>query len=59
MNAVDEKLSMMSEVEKTEWIHNIARTTNEDQRIIFVNSLTNKQDPSTSTSTNFYFAVRS
>jgi hypothetical protein len=50
MNAVDEKLSMMSEVEKTEWIHNIARTTNEDQRIIFVNSLTNKQVPSLDTS---------
>ncbi|MFT9493945.1 hypothetical protein [Anaerosolibacter sp.] len=44
MKAVDEKLSIMSEVEKTEWIHNIARTTNVNQRIIFLNSLTKKQD---------------
>ncbi|WP_244269563.1 hypothetical protein [Natronincola ferrireducens] len=44
MKAVDEKLSDMSEVEKTEWIHNMARTTNENQRIIFLNSLTKKQE---------------
>jgi hypothetical protein len=44
MKAVDEKLSAMSEVEKTEWIHNMARTTNLNQRIIFLNSLTKKQD---------------
>ncbi|MEW9124628.1 MAG: hypothetical protein AB2421_18100 [Thermotaleaceae bacterium] len=44
MKAVDEKLSAMSEVEKTEWIHNMARTTNGNQRIMFLNSLTKKQD---------------
>lgn len=44
MKAVDEKLSAMSEVEKTEWIHNMARTTNANKRIIFLNSLTKKQD---------------
>lgn len=44
MKAVDEKLSDMSEVEKTEWIRNMARTTNENHRIMFLNSLTKEQE---------------
>ncbi|QUH25718.1 hypothetical protein [Serpentinicella alkaliphila] len=44
MKSVDEKLSSMSEMEKAEWIHNMARTINENQRIIFLNSLTKKQE---------------
>ena len=44
MKAVDEKLSAMSEVEKTEWIHNVARTTKDYKRIAFLNSLSRKQN---------------
>ncbi len=44
MKAVDEKLSSMSEMEKTEWIYNMARTTKEHKRISFLNSLTEKHD---------------
>ncbi|KAB3527456.1 hypothetical protein F8153_12175 [Alkaliphilus serpentinus] len=44
MKEVEEKLSAMSEMEKTEWIHNMARTTKEHERIAFLNSLNEKQD---------------
>lgn len=44
MKAIDEKLLSMSELEKTEWIHNMARITKEHERIIFLNSLDGKQD---------------
>lgn len=44
MKAVDEKLLAMSEMEKTEWIHNMARITKEHERITFLNSLDGKQD---------------
>ncbi len=43
MKAVDEILSNMTEVEKTEWIHNVARTTKEHKRFTFLNSL--KEEP--------------
>ncbi|PWA07901.1 hypothetical protein DCC39_15990 [Pueribacillus theae] len=43
MRAVDKKLSTMSEMEKTEWIHNLARTKKEHERISFLNSLDEKQ----------------
>jgi len=33
MKVVDGKLSSMSEMEKTEWIHNMARTLKEQERI--------------------------
>lgn len=39
LKAVDKKLSIMSETEKNQWIHNIARTTKENGRIAFLNSL--------------------
>ncbi|HZK70963.1 MAG TPA: hypothetical protein VFD03_05510, partial [Clostridia bacterium] len=44
MKVVDEKLSDMSEVEKTKWIHNIARTIKEHKRTEFLNSLMEKQE---------------
>lgn len=44
MKAVDKTLSIMSEMEKTEWIHNMARITKEHERIAFLNSLNEKQD---------------
>jgi hypothetical protein len=44
MKAVDEKLSTMSEVDKSNWIHNIARTTSKSERIKFLNSLSENQD---------------
>ncbi len=44
MTAVDNRLSAMSETEKTEWIHNLARTKKENERIAFLNSLDEKQD---------------
>lgn len=44
MKSVDKKLSVMSETEKTKWIHNMARTTKEHGRIVFLNSLNGKQD---------------
>ncbi|WP_411680054.1 hypothetical protein [Clostridium thailandense] len=39
IKAVDEKLSTMSESEKEKWIHNLARTIQEDERCKFLNSL--------------------
>lgn len=44
MKAVDKKLSVMSEREKTEWIHDIARTTKENKRVSFLNSLNKEHD---------------
>ena len=44
IKAVDEKLSTMSEVDKSNWIHNIARTTDKSERIKFLNSLSENQD---------------
>lgn len=44
MKAVDGKLSTMSETEKTQWIHNMARTANENKRIAFLDSLEGKQE---------------
>lgn len=44
MKAVDKKLSVMSEMEKAKWIHNMARTTKEHERIEFLNSLDEKQN---------------
>lgn len=43
MEAVKEKLSIMSEKEKTKWIHNIARTAKGHERIGFLNSLNEKK----------------
>jgi len=42
LKAVDGKLSIMSETEKNQWIHNMARTTKENERIAFLNSLQEK-----------------
>jgi len=39
LKAVDEKLSTMSETKKNQWIHNLARTIKEDERIAFLDSL--------------------
>lgn len=39
IKAVDEKLSTMPESEKEKWIHNLARTIQEDERCEFLNSL--------------------
>ena len=39
MKAVEEKLSNMSEEEKTKWIYNKARTAKENQRNEILNSL--------------------
>lgn len=39
LKAVDEKLSIMSETKKNQWIHDLARTTKEHERIAFLNSL--------------------
>lgn len=39
MKAVDERLSVMTETEKTAWIHNLARTAKEQQRSAFLDSL--------------------
>lgn len=36
---VDEKLANMPESEKEKWIHNLARTIQEDERCKFLNSL--------------------
>lgn len=44
MKAVEERLYIMSEKEKTKWIHNIARTAKEYERIEFLNALNDKQD---------------
>lgn len=44
INAVEEKLSVMSEKYKTKWIYNKARTAKEHERIKFLNSLNYKQD---------------
>ncbi|RQD67627.1 MAG: hypothetical protein D5S00_10070 [Tindallia sp. MSAO_Bac2] len=44
MKAVDKQLSAMSETEKTEWIHNVARTTDINQRDAFLDSLTKEQE---------------
>ena len=35
MKAVDEKLLAMSELEKTEWIHNMVRITKEHEWVTF------------------------
>lgn len=43
LKAVAGKLSIMSETEKNQWIHNMARTTKENERITFLNSLQEKQ----------------
>lgn len=43
LKAVDEKLAIMSQTEKNQWIHNMARTTKENERIAFLNSLQEKQ----------------
>lgn len=42
MMAVDEQLSGMSELEKTEWISNVARTTKEKNRVAFLESFKQK-----------------
>ncbi len=39
IKAVDEKLATMSESDKEKWIHNLARTIQEDERCKFLNSL--------------------
>ncbi len=39
IKAVDEKLASMPESEKEKWIHNLARTIQEDERCKFLNSL--------------------
>lgn len=39
IKAVDEKLATMPESEKKKWIHNLARTIQEDERCKFLNSL--------------------
>ena len=39
IKAVDEKLATMSDSEKEKWIHNLARTIQEDERCKFLNSL--------------------
>lgn len=44
MKTVDGRLSTMSEAEKTQWIHNMARTTKENGMIAFLNSLEGRQD---------------
>jgi len=44
LKAVDEKLTIMSETKKSQWIHNMARITKENERIAFLNSLQEKQD---------------
>ena len=44
MKAVEEKLSNMSEEEKTKWIYNKARTTKETQRKELLNSLDKEPD---------------
>lgn len=43
LKVVDEKLSTMSETKKNQWIHNLARTIKENERIAFLNSLQEKQ----------------
>ncbi|MEA5024282.1 hypothetical protein SDC9_09393 [bioreactor metagenome] len=44
MEAVDKKLALMSEAEKSGWIHNMARTRSEHERAAFLNSLMGKQE---------------
>ncbi len=44
MKAVEEKLSNMSEEERTKWIYNKARTAKENQRNEILNSLDKKSD---------------
>lgn len=44
MKAVDKKLLTMSEAEKSRWIHNWARTVEEERRAAFLNSLNEKED---------------
>lgn len=43
LKAVDEKLSIMTEKEKNQWIHNMARTTKEHKRNAFLESLQKEQ----------------
>jgi len=43
LKAVDEKLSIMTETEKNQWIHNMARTTKEHKRTAFLESLLEEQ----------------
>jgi len=43
LKAVDEKLSIMTETEKNQWIHNMARTTKDHKRTAFLKSLQKEQ----------------
>lgn len=44
IKAVDEKLATMDEREKEKWIHNLARTIQEDERCKFLNSLNGEKN---------------
>lgn len=44
IKSVDEKLAGMSDCDKEKWIHNLARTIQEDERDKFLNSLNGKND---------------
>lgn len=44
MKEVEEKLSIMSEEEKTKWIYNKARTAKEHERNRMLNSLEQEED---------------
>ena len=44
IKVVDEKLATMSDNEKDKWIHNLARTIQEDERAKFLNSLNSENN---------------
>ncbi|MEN8906227.1 MAG: hypothetical protein ABF289_09755 [Clostridiales bacterium] len=44
MKIVNNKLLIMTDIDKTKWIQNIARTTNKNERIKFLNSLSENKD---------------